>query len=136
MSKVKENVNKLYFPMYDYQVDIIITDSIKKSRSNRNVEIGEKFDARGCLGLHTSIEEEMKSYIFLKPNSSAGTIAHECFHCTSAIMTTIGTCMDDSSEEVYAYTLTYLVDIVTNQIKQIKKESKIKQDEHDQSSLS
>lgn len=125
---MKEFTGIIKLPVYGYVITVIITEDIDNSRISRNQEIGEFYQESEnvTLGLHSYVEKHLESYIFINPDSTTQTIVHECFHCTAAIMSSIGSCLDSSSEEVYAYTLGYLTAKVEKFLKNSKKKFKKK----------
>lgn len=112
--KFKEKRVSLVIDTYgNYEVVVIITDNIQKSRDKINDEIGFICDLEiDCNGLHSYNSGQMKSYILVNSNSTNGVIAHESFHCVSRIMRCIGGKLNKGSEESYAYLLTYIVDTI------------------------
>lgn len=112
--KFKEKKVSLVIDTYgNYEVVIIITDDIQKSRDRLNDEIGFICDLEIDVdGLHSYNSSQMKSYILVNSDSTNGVIAHESFHCVSRIMRCIGGKLSRKSEESYAYLLTYIVDTI------------------------
>lgn len=112
--KFKEKRVSLVIETYgNYEVVVIITKDIGKSRDKLNDEIGFTCELEIDVdGLHSYNSGQMKSYILVTPESTNGVIAHESFHCVSRIMRCIGGKLSRKSEESYAYLLTYLVDTI------------------------
>lgn len=98
----------------NYEVIVIITDDIKKTRKGLDKELGFTYDNvdLNIDGLHSYNSAQMKSFILLNPDTSNGVIAHESFHCVVRVMKIIGGKLSNSSEESYAYLLDYLVDTI------------------------
>ena len=67
----------------------------------------EALDTYEALTIHV---EENCSFIFLKPNASAGTIAHESYHAIKRMFDVMDV---KKQNEVVAYHLGYLVDQIT-----------------------
>lgn len=111
--KAKEKTHTIYFPMYGYKINIVITSDILYSRNKRQDEIGEPFNNKHQpLGLHSYHNEYGISFIFLNPNSGAGTTAHECNHAVYRMFRWIGAV--DVDEEIISYTLGYIVQEIDN----------------------
>lgn len=111
--------------MYKYDVTVVISNNILASRYRRN-KLFEKATTvdEEPLGLFCEVND-FEGYIFIRPNSGYPTIAHECFHAVFAMLNNIGTTLDESSEECYAYALSYLME----QIEERLKITKIKTDD-------
>jgi|SRR5690348_16273695 len=97
------------FPVFSYYiVHVEVTSDIKKTAAKyeqtRNIPDLENGDA---WSIHPA--NENFSFIFLKPNPSVGTIAHECWHVVKRMMDYMGVELDS---ETVAYHLGYLVDKV------------------------
>lgn len=111
--KIKEKNSIIYFPMYGYKINVVITSDILYSRNKRHVEIGEIFkDKHSPLGLHSYHPEYGVSFLFLNPDTGIGTVAHECNHAVYRMFRWIGA--EDVDEEIVSYTLGYIVQEVTN----------------------
>ena len=54
-------------------------------------------------------EDQRIGVIWIRKPFKFQILAHECFHCVHWIMQERGMRLDDSSEEVYAYLLQYLI---------------------------
>lgn len=92
-------------PIYRHlKVVFVITEDIKGFYNS----VVKKDDGLDCEGLF--FEHYNFLYICVKPNVSAGTIAHECFHATAYVMDNIGCDLKEESEEPYAYLLGWFVD--------------------------
>lgn len=104
----REKTKRLFFPVYDYYVEIIITDSVEDSRCKRDYLIGHSLAMHGgqLAGLHSFHPETPTSYIFLPLNAAPGTITHETFHCVLRMMTWIGSPVEN---ENFAYHQGYIV---------------------------
>jgi hypothetical protein len=122
---MREKVLKLKYPEYSYKVDVIITDDIITSRNDRSDIIGSTYKDNEPLGLFAydnTKEFEPKGFIFLPPESSIDTISHEVVHMIKRIFDRIGSCLDDSSEEIFAYNVGYASGKIHKFIKKHKKE--------------
>lgn len=117
--RVKEKTNTIYFPMFNYKVEIIITPDILHSRRKRNEEIGEPFkDETSPAGLHSYNPDRNTSFIFLNLDTSMGTLTHECNHAIYRMFRWIGA--QDVDEEIMSYTLGYLVQQVCDFLEGVK----------------
>lgn len=97
----------------NYEVVVIVTKNIKKSRKKLNKEIGFTADIEQDVdGLHSYNSSQMRSFILINPDTSIGVISHEAFHCTLRVMRLIGGKLTRASEEPYAYLLSYIVDTI------------------------
>lgn len=65
--------------------------------------------------------------IVVSPEADVGTLAHECFHATSAILNYVGTTLTSETEESYAYLLDWLVGWTFKKLQDAK--SKTEQDD-------
>lgn len=97
----------------NYEVVVIITKDIQKTRDKLTKEIGFSCELELDVdGLHSYNSKQMKSFILINPSTPIGVISHECFHCVVRIMKLIGGKLNKGSEESYAYLLSYLVDTI------------------------
>lgn len=119
---MKEARMELYLPVYNYLIKVVVSEDIVLSRIAMDSIFGEKYTLGPAMGIHSTIEESSTSYIFLPPTADVNTIVHECFHCVVAVMSAIGSFLDESSEEVYAYTLGYITEKVSEHVKRSKKQ--------------
>lgn len=107
MSQPKEFHSTIRIPMYEYDVHIIITDSIGQSRKARDKEVGHAYDAAAFVGgLHSYREGDGQSFIFLYPKTAPIVYVHEVYHVVCTIFRYIGAGPVD--EEVFAYHLAWL----------------------------
>ncbi len=109
------------FPVFNYDMTIVYTDDIVRSREELDHVIGaadRKF-IDDCDGLHSFHEDKSTGFIFFTPDTSIGVIAHECYHAISRMLRWIGA---KKEEEVVAYHLSYLLDKVLK-FKDIKDKS-------------
>jgi hypothetical protein len=106
-----ERIGKVEFTIFDYFVQIVVTDDIVKSRNKRAPMLGSTYTEIGTTkGLHSYNDGLSNAYLFLNPDTDAGTIAHECFHAIHRMFKRIGA---EIEEEITAYYLGYLVLEVT-----------------------
>ena len=70
------------FPVFGYIVHCIYTDDINSSREKHTDILGacEEILSPSVDGMHDSNKLYADGYIFFTPDSTIGTIAHECFH--------------------------------------------------------
>lgn len=106
---MKEKVKIIHFKQYNYKVHIIKTNNIIKSRKKRQSIIGKFKKINGdefLSGLCSNNGYE--SYIFLTPTCNINTLVHECYHAVNRIFEWI--VAKEVDEEIFAYTLGYLVE--------------------------
>lgn len=116
---MKERIGKVEFIVFDYLVQIVVTDDIVQSRNNRSHMIGHRLKEKGVtLGLHSYNEEHSNCYLFFTENADANVIAHECFHAIHRMFEWIEAKIE---EEITAYHLGYLIGEVTKFVKKSKK---------------
>lgn len=106
-------------PIYKYNIYVVYSPDILKSRARYNVQIGGPYKGGLVDGLHSYNEDSPDSYIFISPSSSIGTIAHECSHAIWQMFNFIGAEMDN---ENFAYHLGYILDKIL-EWKQLRKKS-------------
>lgn len=102
---------KVSFPVFGYSIYIIYTDNIEQSRKLKCNEIGAMDELMGPYvdGLHSYNNIEPDGFVFFRPDSTMGTITHECFHAIHRLFKWIGAKVEN---EIMAYHLGYLVDQV------------------------
>lgn len=112
LSKCKgEKICHVRFPVFSYNVFVIFTNDINKSRNRLSDILGQcSIVDNTTQGLHSHNEESSLSVIFLKKRCTYGTVAHECYHALCAMFEYAGAMIE---EEVMAYHLSYLVDEIT-----------------------
>lgn len=95
------------FPVFYYKIEIVYTTTITVSRYRRNKYLGATDEDFSCYeGLASSSDKRGIGAIFFRPDSSIGTIAHECFHAIYRMMNYKEAGMDN---ETWAYHIDYLV---------------------------
>lgn len=124
--KRKTLYKKIIIPIYDKSVHICIADNVKKANKViKKKELNEKFEdgdlsAKAIVSL--GFEDENKNYgaivVFTPEGLTHGTIAHETYHITNALLKSTGLKRCDASEEAYSYLQEYLVKEITTIIKQ------------------
>jgi hypothetical protein len=121
--KVKEYVTKLEYPLFNYSIWICITEDIVKSIENQNTLLGNQdtSDLEFCDGVHCY--HKNRAAIFIKPDSTEGTIAHELWHGIYRMFEYIGAKIEN---EVTAYCLSYGLDFILNFKKKKDKLFKVK----------
>ena len=107
---MKNKITTIEFPVFgDYFIHVEIFSDLQKTLlkypQTQSIEDEEGTDA---LTVHP--RNEPVSFIFLKYNSSAGTIAHESWHAIRRMMQYFGV---DIESETVAYHLGYLVNRIT-----------------------
>ena len=104
---MKSRVKIIVFPVFcDYVVHVELTTDVAKSLSKYPSTKGvfQETGITDAMSIH--ITNENFSYIFLRYNSSVGTIAHESWHVVKRMMEHVGIELDS---ETVAYHLGYLV---------------------------
>ena len=104
-----EEVFSLEFPVFGYDLMVYYTDDIKRSRDTNIHGLGMIDEILGpnVDGLHSYNKRFSLSHIFITPESSIGTIAHEVFHFIWQMMNYKGAELEN---EVVAYHLSYTLD--------------------------
>lgn len=107
----------LKIPIYNIWMQIVLVDDIwKYYEATNTIGLKEEIDNYQAVTID-SFNNPHKRYgyytIFTPNDYSVGTIAHEAFHITSSILNRLDTPLNRTTEEVYAYLLTYLVDSIT-----------------------
>lgn len=89
-----------------YKIHLILTDDVKRAREKINHLVGE-YDGEDVVAMHSYDENDFEqSWVILPHWANPGLVAHEAFHGVMRIFK----CMDaEMEEEVFAYTLQYLV---------------------------
>lgn len=107
----------------NYILNIIVAKDFSEIPFRLREKTGlEYIDNYDFDGLHINNSRfPHSSSIILEDNASVGIIAHEAFHATINIMKNIGSNLDESSEEPYAYLLTYITNECMNVINRYKK---------------
>lgn len=106
---MKEREKIIEFPQYGYKISFIETNNIIISRKNRDHILGEfKEDSNNKFINGLSSDIEYFSFIFLNRNPDINTLVHECYHSICKMFRWINA--KDVDEEIFAYTLGYLVE--------------------------
>lgn len=92
-------------PIYDQVLRIVVTEDLAKPEFDAYVEL---FDD--------------KIIVYLKPNTSAGTIAHEVIHIANFVFKNCYITLDIDNDEPYAYLIGYLVDQIHKFLQKTNKE--------------
>jgi hypothetical protein len=102
---------EVHFPVFGYTVYVCYTDNIPEDREGISHIVGavEEPLTTYCDGLHSYHKRKPDCCIFFTPESSIGTITHECYHAIRRMWKWIGA---KPEEEITAYHLGYLVDKV------------------------
>ena len=118
MAKTRHTIFEFpVFCHYIFHVEITsdIVKSLKKYPSCEKVEIDPDGNT-GALTVH--VLDDSFSFIFLQPNASVGTIAHESWHGVMRMMEYVGV---DVDHETVAYHLGFLVDKIFGFLRKRKK---------------
>lgn len=107
--KLLEKTHTIKLPVFGYNIYFVITNNIEASRLKRNNILGRINLplSKYIDGLHSYNKFDFDSYIFVTPESTIGTVAHEIFHSLWRMFKYFGVKIDD---ETFAYHLTYLLD--------------------------
>lgn len=98
------------FPIYDYYFYVFIAPDFNAVKPKYIYFDLPKYG----VGCSVGNKNENRAAIFLKPYYSIGTIVHECVHSIKRMFEYIGA--ENVDEEIYAYSLEYLVSEVTKGI--------------------
>ena len=125
---MKEVKTFIPFPLYAYRVYVIFTDSLTESADSL-VKQGRLKSPHGIDdttdGFHVRMPNQSYSFIVLKYGATLNHIVHECYHAVSTMFDWISA---RHEEEIFAYHLAYIVQLVaTDQKKAQKKLDKLKQ---------
>ena len=111
----KTHKKKFQIPIYNVAIWLIISEEIEKEREKMN-------DVFGPIDLNLEYIA-LCSYngpyfgIFIKPDSSIGTISHEIFHLTHRILDWKHANFDMDHQEQGAQLCEYLSELIWNQIR-------------------
>lgn len=99
----------------NFKIHIIVADNICKARNKYHKKLdGLIEEDSGYDGMVCYVPENYyELYIFLQPDVTHGTIAHEALHATLRIMRVFGAKLNRGSEEHYTYLLGYIVDKIS-----------------------
>ena len=108
---MKARLTHVEFPVFsDFIVHIEVTSDFKKSFSKYPLTENIPEEECGSWEAMTAHDDEGSiSFLFIKPDASVGTIAHESWHVIKRMLDTRGVDLDN---ETVAYHLGYLVDKV------------------------
>jgi hypothetical protein len=103
-------------PIYKTQVRIVVCDDIAKFAKENEIDDN--------LGIYYAIVYEFYNYpkvpfdivLLLPTDFQDGTLVHEVFHITCAILRNVGVSFSNDSEEAYAYLNEYLYKVIKNYI--------------------
>ena len=109
--KFKEKKSKVEYPMFSYEIEIIITNDIPRSYYNRFKVVYEAPIKGGRpAGMCPSLEESRKSVLMVDIDTIRDindVIAHESYHAIKQLERAI--CNYDGGEEWFAYQIGYIV---------------------------
>lgn len=108
-------IKKTYnISMYsNFKIHVIVTESYKEAIDKylKDFKIDIDLDKIGGLFIYHD-SKPWEGYILVSPDTPTSTIAHESFHATYRIMSSIGSELASESEEPYAYLLGYITNKV------------------------
>jgi hypothetical protein len=107
---MKNKITIVEFPVFgDYLIHVEICSDLQKTvlKYPQTKDV-DQLESTNALTVHP--HGESFSFIFLKYNSSAGTVAHESWHAIRRMMEHMGIALDS---ETVAYHLGYLVNRIT-----------------------
>lgn len=102
---------------YGYKITIIITEDVVKARKKYDKFMGSECQFSELSALHSHNYIDPISIIFLKQNPDLRSVVHESFHAVISLYKFYDIPLDNNTEEVYAYTLEYIVDKILSFIK-------------------
>jgi hypothetical protein len=109
---------ELKIPIYNQPYHIILTNDIWEYHERNEIQ-GIKEEVEKYAGLFLKVDGNLQ-ILFRDDYYSIGCITHEAFHLTNYIMKQIGSRLDDSSEEFFAYLLTYITEQVVEALLSLK----------------
>jgi hypothetical protein len=83
-------------------------DLVEAAKKIKGIE-GIARDVDGTAAAVTLSDGDMTSYVFIKPGSTYGTIAHEALHAVNYMMKKLGINGDEDNDENTAYHLGFVV---------------------------
>lgn len=109
------------FPPYSYRIFLIVTDNLKA--------VADKLAKKGHLranhgvddttdGFHVLMPNQSYSYIVVKFDANIQHITHECYHAVSTMFKWIGATHE---EEIFAYHIGYLTQMVVRDLEMANK---------------
>lgn len=102
------------FPPYNYRIYVIFTDNLIAS-ADKLASQGKLHSNHGideCTdGFHVRLPNQSYSYLVLPYSAGINQIAHECYHSIVCMFDWISA---QHEEELFAYHLGYLVEVVTH----------------------
>ncbi len=96
--KFVEKIIKFDISPFNYDLVVVVSDSVTKSRANRNELLGFYEPDEHHAAMHCWVGH--MSYIFLPYAADIGSVAHEVFHFVWRLMQWIGA---EHNNEVMAY---------------------------------
>jgi len=110
---------KSHLPIYGGQLLIIVAKNFTKAKKKYKVKLPRSFDVEDtvafvCSGWH---KDKFSYVIFVKPNASKSTIAHECVHLTNEVYLHIHSPLKRNNDEHQAYITGYFVEQVHKALK-------------------
>lgn len=115
--RFKEKEYIVDFPVFEYEVKVIITSDVNKSRKLKDKLIGHSMDGE-CSACHSYDPLYSGAWIFLPNNHDVSLIVHESFHCIRRMFEWASVRMEN---ETWAFHLGYL----SNKIHKLYKTNKI-----------
>ena len=114
---------ELKVPIYNDLIQIVLTDSIWNYFKTYGIE-GNEEEVKQYNGLTITKINNPNPYsfyvLFNDEEYNVSCIAHEAFHVVSAIMRKINSPLNITTEETYAYLLSYLIDAFIEALFQLK----------------
>lgn len=96
----KERVKTIPIDPFGYSVEVIVTTDFEYSLKKRRDILGDIETKDNAFAFTCLREGQSKAHLFCPPDSSIGTIAHECLHIVAFVMREIGAQFE---EEIWAY---------------------------------
>jgi hypothetical protein len=102
-AKFAEKTKRIYLAPFDYTVNIVVSNDVKKSAKSRT---SKNEDVPDFAAIHIYSDERPSSCIILPEHPDVSYVSHETFHCVWRIMKYIGA---EFNNEIMAYLNGYLV---------------------------
>lgn len=112
---MKEKSKIHLIPIYDAELEVVVTSSMEGSQKNKNrlARLGNDDNIVGGRGLMWCSATETRMAILMRSNSvTHETIAHEVFHATHRLMHFTNTKFSIVHDEPFAYLCGYIADLI------------------------
>lgn len=99
------NKLKISFPTFR-NFPIFLTKTSNLQKSINEWEFKKKYDVPDHAHAITLYDSDSGTYVFLPPDATIGTVAHECYHAVNNLMRHVGV----EDEEAIAYHLDFVIE--------------------------